>query len=145
MAVSLYLQEVEAIADALKNELGMGIDEVASALVDFGHDVGQVGQAVGNVFEAAPQEVASALISAGITVEHAFEQAFGEVGSELSKDFNLVGNSIAGFGADAVDAISKFVTGDLEEFASDVVTDLGDFLGGVGNAFASVFNSCEIM
>ena len=123
----------------------MGTDDVANALIGFGHDVTQVGDVIGNVFNAAPQEVASALISAGVTIEHAFEQAFGDIAGSLTKDFNLVGNSIAAFGADAIDTIGNFVTGDLENFVEDTVTDLNDFLSGVGNAFVSIFNSCEIM
>jgi hypothetical protein len=138
-------QEVEVIAETLKTDLNLGVDEVAGALIGFGHDITQVGDALGAVFNAAPQEVASALISAGVTVEHAFEQAFGAVGGELSKDFNLVGNSIASFGADAVDTLKNFVTNDLENFVEDGLTDLGDFLSGVGNAFVHIFSSCEVM
>jgi hypothetical protein len=142
----LLEQEIEAVADALKNELNMGIDEVAGALTDFGHDVTQVGDAIGSTFNALPQEVASALVSAGVTVEHAVEQAFGDVAGELGKDFNLVGSSIASFGSEAVDAIGDFVTDDVKDFLSDAVSDLGDFLEGAGNAFVNFFkSSCEIM
>jgi hypothetical protein len=138
-------QEIDAIADAMKNGLNMGVDEVAGTLISFGHDITQVGDVLSSVFNVSPQEVASALISAGVAVEQAFEHAFGDAAGELSKDFNLVGSSITSFGADAVGALGSLVTNDLGGYIGDGISDLGEVLHGAGHFFNNVVHSCDIM
>lgn len=132
-------QEIEAIADGLKNTLNYTIDEVASALYDFGHDVNEIGTIIGNVFEAGSQEVLSALSSAGVTIEHAVDAVFDEAGAELSKDFNLVGNSIAGFALDAEKTVEHFLTGDVKDFVENTLSDAGNFFEGVGSDIKDFF------
>jgi hypothetical protein len=134
--------DIEAIASALANTLSMSIDEVASTLHDFGHDVNTICNVLGSVFNAAPQEIVSGLTSAGITVEHAFESAFGDAGGVLSKDVNFVGNSIASLAVDGVDALANFVDGDVAKFLGNTLSDAGNFFEGVGD---SIKNACEIM
>jgi hypothetical protein len=133
--------DIAAIADGLKNTLNLSIDEVASALVDFGHDINDIGNILSDVFAAGPAEIASGLTSAGVTVEHAFEVGFGEIGGELSKDFTLVGNSVAGFAGNAVDVVDHFVVDEVENTVSAVVTDIGNALESIGDAIGSWFSS----
>ncbi len=102
---------------------------------------------VGNVFAAAPQEVLSALTSAGVTVEHAVAAVFDDAGAELSKDFNLVGNSVAGFALDAAATIEHFLTDDVKDFAENTVSEVGNFFEGVGDDISNFFTGgdCDIM
>lgn len=72
----------------------MGIDEVAGAFLDLGHDVEQVGQAIGTAFEVAGNEIVSSLTSAGVAVEEAVDTAFGDLGKDLSDGFSFVGSSV---------------------------------------------------
>jgi hypothetical protein len=39
----------------------MSLDEVASSLVDFGHDVNEIASTLSDVFSAGPAEIASGL------------------------------------------------------------------------------------
>jgi hypothetical protein len=133
--------DIAAISDGLKNTLNLSIDEVASALVDFGHDINDIGNILSDVFAAGPSEIASGLTSAGVTVEHAFEVGFGEIGGELSKDFTLVGNSVAGFAGNAVDVVDHFVVDDVENTVSAVVTDIGNALESAADAVGNWFSS----
>ena len=116
-----------AIADALKDTLNLGIDEVASTFINFGHDISDVADAIGNTFAASANEVASALSSAGVTVEHALEAAWGDGAAELTKDFTMLGNSIAAFGADAEHAIVDVID-DIGDLAKDAVNDIGSIV-----------------
>lgn len=102
---------------------------------------------LGDVFNAAPQEVLSALTSAGVTIEHAVDAVFDEAGAELSKDFNLVGNSVAGFALDAASTIEHFLTGDVAQFVDNTVSEAGQFFEGVGQDIENFFTGgdCEIM
>ena len=75
----------------------MSLNKVVSSLVDFSHDVKEIASILSDVFSTGPAGIASGLTSASITVEHASEAGFSELNGKLSKDFNLVGNSIAGF------------------------------------------------
>lgn len=137
--------DIAAICDGLKNTLNLSVDEVASALVDFGQDINDIGNILSDVFAAGPSEIASGLTSAGVTVEHAFEVGFGEIGGELSKDFTLVGNSVAGFAGNAVDVVDHFVVDDIENTVSAVVTDIGNALESAADAVGNLFNSCTTM
>lgn len=132
--------EIAAIAAAMNEILSMSLDEVASSLIDFGRDINEVGSILSDAFAATPSEIASGLASAGITVEHAVEAGFGEVGAELSKDFGFVGNSIAGFaesGAEAVEQFAGAVEGDLSNFGGVVISELGNVADSVGDALSS--------
>jgi hypothetical protein len=136
--------EMAAIAAAMYETLSMSLDEVASSLIDFGRDINEVGSILSDAFAATPSEIASGLASAGITVEHAVEAGFGEVGAELSKDFGFVGNSIAGFaesGAEAVEHFAGVVDGDLSNFAGVAISDLGNVADSVGDAVSSRWHS----
>jgi len=136
--------ELAAIADALKNTLGMTIDEVASTFVDLGHDVQDIGDAIGSAFNAGAMEVFSGLASAGVTVEHALSTAFGDAASEVSKDFNLVGNSVASVATDAVSLVENIagdVADDVASFSTTAISDVGNFFEGAGESFVGFFHS----
>ena len=124
----------------------MGIDEVASGLLNLGHDVTEVGQVLGSVFNAAPQEIVSGLTSAGVAVEHAVDAAFGEFGAALSDKFGLVGSSVVSVATSAVDAIKDFGS-DVANFADSSISDVGNFCEGVGEGAEKFLSGgdCEIM
>lgn len=117
----------------------MTLSEVATELVQFGEDVNKIAQVVGDVFEAFPNEIATGLISAGVAIEQAFETVFDEIGKGVSGAINLIGNSIAGFGEDAVEAIADFFENDVKDFFEDVggavIDGITDVIDDVGDWF----------
>ena len=84
-------------------------------------------------------DVASALSAAGVTVEHALEAAWGDGAAELTKDFSMVGNSIASFGADAEHAVTEVIS-DIGSLAKDVVSDAGTVLEAPVKAMESLLS-----
>jgi hypothetical protein len=141
------IQELEAIANTLKNELNLGMDDIANGLISLGHDFNTVSQVLGSVFNASAQEVVSGLTAAGVAVEHAVSAAFGDVGAALADSFGMVGSSVAGVATDAFDAVKDFVTGDLTNFVDSTISDLGNFAEGAADGAAKFFSGgdCDIM
>ena len=134
------------VAHILSTTFDMTISEVAGALNDFGHDVSDIANAIGDAFQAFPNAVASALISVGVTIEHALETAFGEGIQQLGNAFNIVGNSIVGFAEDAIDAIGHFVEDDVGGFLKDLGGEIIDGLDSVLDDIGGWFDdNCEIM
>lgn len=109
--------------------------------INFGHDTADVASAIGTSFATGAGKVASALSAAEVTVEYALEAAWGDGAAELTKDFSMVGNSIAAFGADAEHAIVD-VMGDLGGLARDVLSGAGEVLEASVKWFESKVSSC---
>ncbi|KAI5805245.1 hypothetical protein EDC01DRAFT_758109 [Geopyxis carbonaria] len=139
-------QEIDVVANMLKDGFDMTMSEVAGELLNLGEDINSVANAVGNTFEAFPNEVASGLVSAGVSIEHALDSAFSDAISEMSGAFNLVGNSIVGFGEDAIGAIGDFVTDDMKDFLEDLGGAILDGLDSVIDEVGGWFDDhCVIM
>jgi len=73
--------------------------------------------------------------------------AFDEAGAQLSKDFNMVGNSIVAFALDADAVVGHFLDVEVVQFVSNTLSEAGTFFEGVGSDIKGVFegNDCEIM
>jgi hypothetical protein len=80
------------------------INEVASGLLDLGHDLDIVTSTLGIVFDASAQEIVSGLTSAGVAAEHAVSTTFGDAGAELASRFGFVGSSITSLATDSCSA-----------------------------------------
>lgn len=89
--------------------------EVAGTFLDIGVGTSAVASALGSVFDASPDMVATALIAGGASLEEAVAAAFGPVVGEVGKAFTTIGAGFESFYHDAPDMVGGFVTNDLKD------------------------------